>query len=66
VLISGADSPSPIDSMLGAFALVEVVAAQALASLGERGRARLTRVEAAQAQMLVGQLDGDGHGRAQR
>ena len=56
VLISGADADSPIDSMLGGYALVEVIATQTLAALGDRGRERLERVEATQQQMLVGRL----------
>jgi DNA-binding MurR/RpiR family transcriptional regulator len=66
VLISGADSPSPIDSMLGGFALVEVIATHTLAALGDRGRTRLERVEATQRQMIVGQLDGAGRGSTDR
>ena len=41
VLISHADSASPFDSMLGAFALAEVIAAKVVAALGDAGhRAR--------------------------
>ena len=45
VLISHADSASPFDSLLGAFALTEVIAAQLVAALGERGLARVTELE---------------------
>jgi DNA-binding MurR/RpiR family transcriptional regulator len=65
VLISGGDSVSPIDSMLGGFALAEVVATHTLAALGDRGRLRVQRVEATQALML-GQANGDRRGRAAR
>jgi DNA-binding MurR/RpiR family transcriptional regulator len=46
VLISHADSASPFDSLLGAFALVEVTAAKVVAALGEAGRVRVGELEA--------------------
>jgi DNA-binding MurR/RpiR family transcriptional regulator len=52
VLISSSASFSPIDSMLGGFALVEVIAADVLTALGDAGRERLERVEAAQSSVL--------------
>jgi DNA-binding MurR/RpiR family transcriptional regulator len=52
VLISSSASFSPIDSMLGGFALVEVIAADVLAAVGDAGRQRLERVEATQGSML--------------
>lgn len=48
VLISSAESPSAIDSMLSGFALAEVIGADVLAALGEAGRVRLADVEATQ------------------
>jgi hypothetical protein len=45
VLISHADSASPFDSMLGAFALTELIAAKVVVALGERGRARVAELE---------------------
>jgi DNA-binding MurR/RpiR family transcriptional regulator len=52
VLISSSASLSPIDSMLGGYALAEVVAAEVLTELGEEARRRLERVEASQARIL--------------
>jgi DNA-binding MurR/RpiR family transcriptional regulator len=46
VLISHADSASPFDSLLGAFALVEVIAAKVVAALGDAGLARVGELEA--------------------
>ena len=46
VLISHADSASPFDSMLGGFALAEVIAAKVLATLGDAGRKRVVELEA--------------------
>ncbi|HJR96615.1 MAG TPA: MurR/RpiR family transcriptional regulator [Actinomycetota bacterium] len=46
VLISHADSSSPFDSLLGAFALTEVIAAKAVVELGEAGRARVAEADA--------------------
>jgi DNA-binding MurR/RpiR family transcriptional regulator len=45
VLISHADSASPFDSLLGAFALVELIAAKVVVSLGEAGRSRVGELE---------------------
>jgi DNA-binding MurR/RpiR family transcriptional regulator len=53
VLISSSASFSPIDSMIGGFALVELIAAEVLAALGESGRRRLEGVEQTQARMLA-------------
>lgn len=57
VLISCSDSSSPIDSMLGGFALAELIAAEVLSTLGDTGRTRLEHVEAAQEQMLRSDSD---------
>ena len=46
MLISHADSASPFDSMLGAFALTEVLAAKVVVALGDAGRARVAEIEA--------------------
>jgi DNA-binding MurR/RpiR family transcriptional regulator len=51
VLISHADSASPFDSMLGAFALTEVLAAKVVVALGETGRARVAEIEAVHERM---------------
>ena len=45
VLISHADSASPFDSLLGAFALTEVIAAKVVVALGDRGRTRVAELE---------------------
>jgi DNA-binding MurR/RpiR family transcriptional regulator len=45
VLISHADSASPFDSLLGAFALTEVIAAHVVAVLGDRGLSRINELE---------------------
>jgi DNA-binding MurR/RpiR family transcriptional regulator len=45
VLISHADSASPFDSLLGAFALTEVIAAHVVAALGDRGLSRINELE---------------------
>jgi DNA-binding MurR/RpiR family transcriptional regulator len=45
VLISHADSASPFDSLLGAFALTEVIAAKVVVALGDRGRSRVAELE---------------------
>lgn len=45
VLISHADSASPFDSMLGAFALTELIAAKVVGALGDDGRARVAELE---------------------
>ncbi len=46
VLISHADSPSPFDSMLGGFALAELIAAKVVTAVGGVGRARVGELEA--------------------
>ena len=46
VLISHVDSASPFDSLLGAFALTEVVVAKVVTLLGETGRSRVADLEA--------------------
>jgi DNA-binding MurR/RpiR family transcriptional regulator len=46
VLIAYPDAPSPFDSMVGAFALMEAVLAGVVAELRERGRTRVERLEA--------------------
>jgi DNA-binding MurR/RpiR family transcriptional regulator len=51
VLISHADSASPFDSMLGAFALTEVLAAKVVVALGDTGRARVAEIEAVHERM---------------
>lgn len=45
VLISHADSASPFDSLLGAFALTEVIAAHVVAALGDTGLSRINELE---------------------
>ena len=45
VLISHADSVSPFDSLLGAFALTELVAAKVVVELGHLGQERVERLE---------------------
>lgn len=45
VLISHADSASPFDSLLGAFALTELIAAKVVVALGDEGRARVAELE---------------------
>ena len=45
VLISHADSSSPFDSLLGSFALTEVIAAHVVAALGEGGLSRINELE---------------------
>jgi DNA-binding MurR/RpiR family transcriptional regulator len=47
VLISHVDSASPFDSLLGAFALTEVIAAKVVILLGDAGRARVADLESA-------------------
>lgn len=47
VLISHGDSASPFDSMLGAFALTELITAKAVVALGEAGRSRVADLEIA-------------------
>lgn len=45
VLMSHPDSPSPFDSMIGAFALAEAVLAGVVAKLGADGRGRVAELE---------------------
>lgn len=59
VLISHADSASPFDSLLGAFALVEVIAAKVVAALGDAGRARVGELEVLH-DVMRGRSDGLG------
>jgi len=51
VLISHADSASPFDSLLGAFALTELIAAKVVVALGDEGRARVAELESAHERM---------------
>jgi DNA-binding MurR/RpiR family transcriptional regulator len=65
VLISHADSASPFDSMLGAFALTELIAAKVLTMLGDGGRARVAELEEAHGHPLdpstaVARVDEEG------
>lgn len=46
VMISHADSASPFDSLLAAYALVELLAAQVVVALGDAGRSRVASLEA--------------------
>jgi DNA-binding MurR/RpiR family transcriptional regulator len=52
VLISHADSASPFDSLLGAFALTELIAAEVLTTLGDAGRARVAELEEVHGRLL--------------
>lgn len=65
VLISHADSSSPFDSLLGAFALTELITAKTVAALGAAGQARVAELEAAhehiQGPMTAG-VSPDGEG----
>jgi DNA-binding MurR/RpiR family transcriptional regulator len=45
VLISHADSASPFDSLLGAFALTELIAAKVVVAFGTEGQARVAELE---------------------
>ena len=60
VLISHADSASPFDSMLGAFALTEVLAAKVVVALGDAGRARVAEIEAVHERMALAVQGGAG------
>lgn len=60
VLISHADSASPFDSMLGAFALTEVLAAKVVVALGDAGRARVAEIEAVHERMALAVQGGVG------
>lgn len=51
VLISHADSASPFDSLVGAFALTELIAAKAVATLGSEGRARVAEIDTVHGRM---------------
>jgi DNA-binding MurR/RpiR family transcriptional regulator len=51
VLMAHADSASPFDSLLGAFALTELIAAKVVAALGQRGRARVAELESVHERM---------------
>jgi DNA-binding MurR/RpiR family transcriptional regulator len=65
VLISHADSVSPFDSMLGAFALTELIAAKVVGVLGDDGRARVAELEGVHERMenpTSAIADGDGRG----
>jgi DNA-binding MurR/RpiR family transcriptional regulator len=53
VLIAHADSASPFDSLLGAFALTELIAAKVVVALGEQGRARVAELEAMHERLQV-------------
>ncbi len=48
VLISHVDSASPFDSLLGAFALTEIIAAKVVVLLGDAGRTRVADLESTQ------------------
>jgi len=60
VLISHADSASPFDSLLGAFALTELITAKAVAALGETGRRRVAELEDAHEIATAGSDPGAG------
>lgn len=51
VMISHVDSASPFDSLLGAFALTELIAARVVEALGDAGSARVSEVEGAHARV---------------
>lgn len=51
VLISHVDSASPFDSLIGAFALTEVIVAEVVTVLGEAGRSRVADLEAMHEEM---------------
>lgn len=64
VLISHSDSASPFDSLLGAFALTELIAAKVVAALGDEGRSRVAELETVHERMhgpmsTVAAADGD-------
>ena len=52
VLISHAVSASPFDSLLGAFALTELIAAKVLTKLGDGGRSRVAQLEEVHGHLL--------------
>jgi len=65
VLISHADSVSPFDSMLGAFALTELIASKVVGVLGDDGRARVAELEGVHERMETPTpaiADSDGKG----
>ncbi len=65
VLIAHADSASPFDSLLGAFALTELIAAKVVVALGEQGRARVAELESVHERMqepMSMMADHDGKG----
>jgi DNA-binding MurR/RpiR family transcriptional regulator len=57
VLISHADSASPFDSLLGAFAITELIAAKVVATLGDVGRSRVGELEATHELMRGGSAE---------
>ncbi len=54
VLISHADSASPFDSLLGAFALAELITAKVVVALGDDGRSRVAELESVGERMHAG------------
>jgi DNA-binding MurR/RpiR family transcriptional regulator len=61
VLVSHADSASPFDSLLSAFALTELIAAKAVAAFGDEGRARVAELESVHERMhrsMIGMVGG--------
>jgi len=65
VLISHADSVSPFDSLLGAFALTELLAAKVVVALGGEGQARVAEIEAVHERIhdpMITAADVDGEG----
>ena len=65
MLISHADSASPFDSLLGAFAIAEVIAGKVVAALGESGIARVGELETTLEAVhgpVVAAGDGEGAG----
>ena len=59
VFISHADSASPFDSMLGGFALAELIAAKVVTATGEIGRTRVGELEAVGVGDFMKSPDGD-------
>ena len=63
ILISHADSVSPFDSLLGAFALTELITAKVVAALGDDGRTRVAKLEGVHERMQTpasAMADADG------
>ena len=63
VLVSHVDSSSPFDSLLGAFALTELIAAKVVVAFGAEGQARVAELEAIHERMrgaTVALADGTG------